>query len=1301
MKRIIVSFITIMLFITFISGQVLAENEIVNTINGEKVTNETENNEIENSQEEQLEQDNIYNNKNTENNLKDSNVVQDDTIEETAMQQQDTIQANVMMSRSTQQIEEGKYEIATALNTQICIDVSGASKSNQANIQLWQYVGEIQQKFEIESDGNGYYIIRNPYTNKVLDVAGGVMASGTNVQQYEYNGTDSQKWIIQEIDDGYYNIISKLSGMYLDVAGGVAKNGTNIQVYTPNGTASQKFKLVKFEELYPKKVLAESTYAITTSINTNYSLDIENDSKNNGANVQLYTYNGEIQQHFKLEYDGNGYYIIRNVYTNKVLDVQGGGINSPTNVQQYEYNGTDSQKWIIQETDDGYYNIISKLNELYLDVSGGKANNGANIQVYIANGTISQKFKIEEIESLKSEKLLENGTYRIATALNNNISIEVSNSSTANGGNVQVWAYVAGNQQKFELEYNENGYYIIRNVNSGKVLDVANGGMASGTNVQQYEYNGTDSQKWIIQETDDGYYNIISKLNELYLDVSGGTAGNGTNIQVYTPNGTDSQKFKFILKDSQTGTRNLDDGTYRIATSLNSNVGLDVSNGSKNNEANVQVWNYDNVEQQQFNIVYDGNGYYSIIPIHSGKAIDIKGGGKAPGTNVQQYEYNGTDSQKWIIKDLGNGQYNIISKLDNLYLDLSQESSANGINVQVSEEDGSKSQKFSFEKLEENKSERAIEEGNYRIAVGTDNSVGLDITGGSTENEANVQLWKYDGSIQQKFIVSYEDDGYYKITSVKSGKVLDAAQGGSTNGTNVQQYEDNGTDSQRWIIRHTSDGHYIVISKLGNVCLDMKYGKTTNGTNIQLYEDNGTISQKFDFISVNIGIDIDDSRYPGIQERINEIVREHPNWNFEILYTGVDFNEAVSGEYSDKTRNLVSSLTYQGAWISPDPYSSEGWYSASKSAIAYFMDPRNFLNDVDVFQFQDVNTYPTNAVTLEGIKNETKGTFLQGFENDINNACISQKVNPYFVLARLFQEQGYSGSEIGTGMKGPDGKTYYNPYNIGAVTGNEHATALSTAMANGWDTMQKALEAGIVILKDNWLENYQNTLYQNKFDIDTRNGSSLYTHQYMQNLSAAYSEGRILRSCYVNTNTLESTFTFIIPVYENMPTEPSERPSNEGGIPGTTSDVGPVNVKVVNVNDVPLKLRSEPNTNGDILAEFPNNGTVLLSVERLSSGWHRIVTTDGKVGYSSGSYLEQIADVTNCNDRVRVTDNDVNLRSGPGTRFSILVAGVNQNLTGTRINKGTYYLDGFSWDEVIFDDGSKGFIATNYLQVVK
>ena len=236
------------------------------------------------------------------------------------------------------------------------------------------------------------------------------------------------------------------------------------------------------------------------------------------------------------------------------------------------------------------------------------------------------------------------------------------------------------------------------------------------------------------------------------------------------------------------------------------------------------------------------------------------------------------------------------------------------------------------------------------------------------------------------------------------------------------------------------------------------------------------------------------------QTYLKELSNKYPDWKFTALYTNLDWNYVINQE-NIFGKNLVPK-NYSDNWknTTPGQFNVEidaGWVDSSKHAVEYCMDPRNFLNDIDVFQFQDVNSYPTGAVTLDGIRNETSGTFLQGFENDINNACISQNVNPYFVLARLFQEQGRKGSTIGTGMQGPDGKTYYNPYNIGAVTGNEYETALATAMQNGWDTMQKALEAGIVILKENWLENYQNTLYQNKFDIDTRNGSTLYTHQYM------------------------------------------------------------------------------------------------------------------------------------------------------------------------------------------------------------
>ena len=125
--------------------------------------------------------------------------------------------ANITGSKT---VEEGVYKIAISSNENIVVDISGASKDNQANANLWEYKGEIQQKFKLEYDNNGSYVIRNANSGKVLDVEWGGMTSGTNVWQYEYNGSDSQKWIIQKTSDGYYNIISKLNGLYLDFENG-------------------------------------------------------------------------------------------------------------------------------------------------------------------------------------------------------------------------------------------------------------------------------------------------------------------------------------------------------------------------------------------------------------------------------------------------------------------------------------------------------------------------------------------------------------------------------------------------------------------------------------------------------------------------------------------------------------------------------------------------------------------------------------------------------------------------------------------------------------------------------------------------------------------------------------------------------------------------------------------------------------------------------------------------------------------------------------------------------------------------
>ena len=446
--------------------------------------------------------------------------------------------------------------------------------------------------------------------------------------------------------------------------------------------------------------------------------------------------------------------------------------------------------------------------------------------------------------------------------------------------------------------------------------------------------------------------------------------------------------------------------------------------------------------------------------------------------------------------------------------------------------------------------------------------------------------------------------------------------------------------------KRCGNGYYSIISKCNGLYVDVTNASAVNYTNIQMCDGNGLNAQKFKFESLSINIDT--SKYPGYKEKIEALMVAHPGWNFELLYTGLKFDDVIAGEYSVHSRNLVPT-SYGGEWIcsicGTKLYDS-GWYCISEKAIAYYMDPRNFLNQTDIFQFQDLNKYV--ASTLEGIQNQVNNTYLQTYAKDIDTACKNQNVNPYYIITRMIQEQGRDGTTIGRGMDGGDGKTYYNPFNIGA-SGNGwnqiYENALESAKKYGWTSMEKAIEGGIKFCKNNWLENYQNTLYQNKFDIDTRNGTRLYEHQYMQNLMGAYSEARLMRNMYVNTNRIESDFSFIIPVYEKMSSTISPVPVNN-------EDVSPINVKVNTSSGV--NIRENADTNSKILKTVTDKDE-LLSVQRgINSGWQKVITTDGTIGYMQGQYLKQIDDITNCNYTAKVKTNDGSgcyIRVGPSTKL--------------------------------------------------
>ena len=147
--------------------------------------------------------------------------------------------------KPVQSVPDGEYMICNRGLGTAMLDISGASRSNGANAQLWEANGSGAQRFMISYDEcAGAYEIMCAASGLALDVDCADFSSGANVQQYARNGSAAQRWLITQRGDGAYTIASVGGpGLVLDAKWGSTSNGTNVQLYESNGSAAQSWRL--------------------------------------------------------------------------------------------------------------------------------------------------------------------------------------------------------------------------------------------------------------------------------------------------------------------------------------------------------------------------------------------------------------------------------------------------------------------------------------------------------------------------------------------------------------------------------------------------------------------------------------------------------------------------------------------------------------------------------------------------------------------------------------------------------------------------------------------------------------------------------------------------------------------------------------------------------------------------------------------------------------------------------------------------------------------------------------------------
>lgn len=630
--------------------------------------------------------------------------------------------------------------------------------------------------------------------------------------------------------------------------------------------------------------LPNGTYTLYSYVGSPFVLDVAGGSKNNAANVQIYTTNNTDAQKWVLTYT-NGYYTIKSVRSGLFLDVSGCRMADGANVQQYKGNNTDAQLWIIEQLSADAYVIRAKKNRNYvLDVSGAAARNGANVQIYRSNNTKAQKWYFAPLGMLTGTKTIEDGVYTVASTLGT--VLDISGASYNDGANAQAYSSNSTNAQRWAFTWdNSSKTYSIRNAANGKALDVSGGNTSSGANVQQWAWNGSNAQRWIV-ESSGSSYTIRSLVSGMALDISGASNKAGANVQAYRPNGTKAQKWNLTKIDMKMGP--IANGVYNIYTTLAPIAQSFEVTGSSSAAGTQLQTNASNTTSfaQKFNLARVSENIYTLQAVNSGKYITNSGG-----KIVQADKSNGSD-QRWVIAYDVNG-LRLISVADNAKsIEVSGGQAKSGSKLVAATTVSADRQRYRFQAV------NLITDGYYLIRNANSNLV-LDINGASFSNGANVQQYTGNGTGAQTFYISYSG-GFYKIENARSYKALDVKGGAKTAGANVQQWKWNGTGAQLWNALVEPNGAIVFKNKNNqNMVLEVAGNSQANSGNVRqnTYTKGATNQQWLLEPTKQYSISGDTT----LDRYIGDILGDHSN-----LYSAYDY---VS-RFSYRSGNLIWSGKY-------------------------------------------------------------------------------------------------------------------------------------------------------------------------------------------------------------------------------------------------------------------------------------------------------------------------------------------------------------------------------------------------------
>lgn len=405
-----------------------------------------------------------------------------------------------------------------------------------------------------------------------------------------------------------------------------------------------------------------------------------------------------------------------------------------------------------------------------------------------SNSQWSVKYNIQSDYKDCTKAVLPDGRYCITSVLDPAKRLSASTCSSTLTQEVVVFSFT------YEKDY---GCYRITNM--AKSLG------SRGTQIMLLESSDSKEQLWQL-ESSGANWTIRNLETNKVIDDKWMQTSDGSPIWLYEYNNSPAQSWSLIPIDKSSD-RSISDGSYKLSSSLNREMGISLSEGSfvlssspieleieYKPTSNLYAVSTDNKYLASVDdtiaqtndcsslnalwVISKSNGMYTLTNAATGKAVDDKWLDTKEGAEIWLYEPNGSIAQQWIATDgspfeqpIPNGRYIIGSTLQtDMYIKCSEvgtflSSIPDGLD-------------FSFDNSS----------GAYYITfdekyLASDNGLMLL----SKKNGAANQLWKLSKTGE-----------CWTIAAISDGRCIDDKWLETSEGSTVWLYEPNGSFAQIW-----------------------------------------------------------------------------------------------------------------------------------------------------------------------------------------------------------------------------------------------------------------------------------------------------------------------------------------------------------------------------------------------------------------------------------------------------------------------------------------------------------------------